>query len=55
MATKGEFWSKKKPADMHGDGVHFNKDVLAERDAKRNQKTENSKIDKKNTETKKED
>jgi len=38
MATSGKFWNKRRPADMHGDGVHFDKEQLAEKEAKRHNK-----------------
>ncbi|WP_156033129.1 hypothetical protein [Sediminibacter sp. Hel_I_10] len=43
MGTKGEFWSHRKPADMHDDGVHFNKEQLAKKKAKELQKKESNK------------
>ncbi len=47
MATDGKFWSKKTPADMHGDGVHFSKQQLADKEAKRFQKEQEEKKKKK--------
>ncbi len=45
MATKGKFWSQRKPADMHGgDGVHFNKEQLTEKEAKKKEKEAKEKM-----------
>ncbi|WP_189702623.1 hypothetical protein [Subsaximicrobium wynnwilliamsii] len=41
MATKGKFWTQRKPADMHGDGVHFNEEQLARKEAKEKEDKEN--------------
>jgi len=38
MKEDGKFWTHRKPADMHGDGVHFDKDELARKEAERKKK-----------------
>jgi len=39
----GKFWTHRKPADMHGDGVHFNKEELARKEAERKLKEKKEK------------
>lgn len=50
MATKGKFWTQRKPADMHGDGVHFNEEQLARKEAKEKEDKEIDKNAKKSEE-----